>query len=104
MFWPLTKTLNLVATHAAGAWMTTGVTAAGAATAGAGVRLTVAWAVAVTVWPLPVPVTVITSVWLAPDAPLNGPVNEHGALVAPGASVTPMNAPHVLPGSPARSP
>src|SRR5436305_2667467 len=102
MLGPVTKALNLVATHAAGARRLTGATRDGVT--GAGVRLTVAWAVAVTVWPLPVPVTVITSVWLAPAAPLNGPVNEHGELVAPGASVTPIRVPHELLGRVARSP
>src|SRR5580658_2626164 len=70
----------------------------------AGVRPTVALAVAVTVTPLFVPVTVTTSVCVAPDDPLNGPVKLHGALDAPGASVTPINAPHVLPGRVARFP
>ncbi len=63
-----------------------------------------AWAVAVTVVPLCTPVTVITSVCDAPPLPLNGPVKLHGALVAPGANVTPINAPHELPGRVARLP
>jgi hypothetical protein len=41
--------------------------------------------------------TVTVSVCDAPATPLNGPVNEHGELDAPGANVTPINAPHELP-------
>jgi hypothetical protein len=71
---------------------------------GAGVNVTVALAVAVTVVPLFVPVTVIVSVCELPATPLNGPVNEHAGLVAPGASVVPINVPHVLPARVERSP
>src|SRR5436305_7620450 len=72
--------------------------------AGGGVRLTLACAVAVTVIPFWIPVTVTVSVWASPALPVNGPENVHGPGLAPGANVTPMNDPHVLPGSPARSP
>jgi hypothetical protein len=71
---------------------------------GTGVNVTVACAVAVTVVPLFIPVTVTVSVCDAPAAPVNGPVNEHGLELAPGASVVPINAPHVLPGRVDRSP
>jgi hypothetical protein len=71
---------------------------------GRGVNDTVAIAIAVTVVPLFTPVTVTVSVCDAPPGPLNGPVNEHGCVEAPGANVTPINAPHELPGRVARSP
>ena len=72
--------------------------------AASGVNVTVAIAIAVTVTPLLTPVTVTVSVCDAPPGPVNGPVNEHGALDAPGANVTPINAPHVLPARVARFP
>jgi hypothetical protein len=71
---------------------------------GAGVNVTVALAVAVTVVPLFVPVTVIVSVCDWPAVPVNVPVNVHGALFAPGANLTPINVPHVLPARVARLP
>jgi hypothetical protein len=71
---------------------------------GAGVNVTVALAVAMTVVPLFVPVTVIVSVCDCGACPVNVPVNEHVGLVAPGASVVPINVPHVLPARVARSP
>ena len=67
-------------------------------------RLTVACAVAVTVVPLLVPVTVTVSVSVSPAFPVNEPVNVHAGLVAPGASTTPINVPHVLPARVARFP
>jgi hypothetical protein len=68
-------------------------------TGAAGVNVTVAFADAVAVNPFEsTPPTVTVSVCDCPADPVNGPVNEHGALVAPGANVTPINAPHVLPG------
>ena len=50
------------------------------------------------------PPTVTVSVCDAPALPVNGPVKLHGALFAPGARVTPIKLPHVLPGSVARFP
>jgi hypothetical protein len=64
-----------------------------------GVNETVACAVAVTVIPLFIPVTVTVSVCESPARPVNEPVKLHGELVAPGANVVPISAPHVLPAS-----
>ena len=59
---------------------------------------TVACATAVAVNPFEsIPLTVTVSVCEAPAVPVNGPVKLHGLLDAPGASVTPINDPHVLP-------
>jgi hypothetical protein len=75
------------------------------AAAGAGVNVTVASAVAVAVSPFwSTPPTVTVSVCDAPATPMKSPVNEHDGLDAPGANVTPVNAPHVLPALVARSP
>jgi hypothetical protein len=64
---------------------------------GRGVNVTVAFAFAVAVFPFEsTPLTVTTSVCEAPDTPVNCPVKLHGGLVCPGASVTPINVPHVV--------
>jgi hypothetical protein len=70
-----------------------------------GVSPTVAIAIAVAVNPFEsTPFTVTVSVCESPALPANGPVKVHGWLDAPGANVTPISVPHVLPARVARSP
>src|SRR5438309_744595 len=93
-----TATVNVNAPPGAGrvnglAALVTAITGGG----GGGVNVTVAFAVAVAVLPFEsTPLTVTTSVCEAPDTPVNCPVKLHGGLVCPGASVTPINVPHVV--------
>jgi hypothetical protein len=72
---------------------------------GAGINVTVACAVAVAANPFEsVPDAATVSVWESPARPVNEPVKLHDGLVAPGASVTPISASHVLPARVARFP